>query len=127
MFKKKFSIQLAHVRSVVFMIVAYLSPTVLLAACNSSTQFCNPFNKGTIQELLLAIINIIIYIMSPVIVLMVIYTGFLFVKAQGNAAKLTEARKALLGVLVGAAIVLGAFGIAEAIKSTMQSVTGLQL
>jgi hypothetical protein len=50
---------------------------------------------------------------------MVIYTGFLFVSAKGNPQKLTAARGALTGVLIGALIILGAYAIAQAIQDTV--------
>ena len=57
----------------------------------------------------------------PIIVLAIIYSGFLFVAAQGNSEKLGEAKKALLYTLVGAAILLGSLAIAELIKNTVLS------
>jgi hypothetical protein len=58
----------------------------------------------------------------PVITFAIIYTGFLFISAKGNKEKLTEAKKAMGGVLIGAAIILGAFVIAEAIGGTVKEI-----
>jgi len=56
------------------------------------------------------------------VALAVIYSGFLFVFARGNSEKLGKAKDALLYTLIGAAILLGSWAIAEMIQAT---VTGL--
>ncbi len=63
--------------------------------------------------------KIVLPIGVVVIVFMVIYTGYKFVMAKGNMTKVTEARRMLLYVLIGSAILLGSIVIAEAIKTTV--------
>ena len=58
----------------------------------------------------------------PVVVLAIIYTGFLFVQAQGNKSKLDKAKNSLTNTLIGAALLLGAFVIAEAIGTTVEDI-----
>ena len=58
----------------------------------------------------------------PVVALAVIYCGFLFVEARGNSEKLTKAKDALLYTLIGAAILLGSWAIAEMIRATITSI-----
>ncbi|MBP9749680.1 MAG: hypothetical protein KBD21_03040 [Candidatus Pacebacteria bacterium] len=77
--------------------------------------------EGDISKLLITILNATIYILFPFIVLMIVYTGFLFVTAQGNATKITQAREALVWTVVGALVVLGAKAIALAIEATVDS------
>ncbi len=84
-------------------------------------QFENPLQSDTLEEFLLAILNVVVYIMYPIIVLMIVYTGFLFVAAQGNPTKLQEARRALIWTVIGALVVLGSKALALAIKGTIQS------
>jgi hypothetical protein len=79
----------------------------------------NPITASSLQSLLYSILSIIVQIAIPVLVVMVIYTGFLFVSAKGNPQKLTAARGALTGVLIGALIILGAYAIAQAIQDTV--------
>ncbi len=55
---------------------------------------------------------------------MLLYSGFLFVLARGNAEKLGEAKKALMYTLIGAAIVLGAKGLATIIENTVVNLAG---
>ncbi len=76
----------------------------------------------TIPKFIVAIIEIVLIIAVPIIVLAVIYVGFLFVKAQGKPEEITKAKKALLYTLIGAALVLGAFVIANAIGKTVDEI-----
>jgi hypothetical protein len=49
------------------------------------------------------------------------YAGFLFVKARGNEKDLQTAKDALLYALIGGAILLGAYVIAQAIQGTIDA------
>lgn len=81
----------------------------------------NPLSgTDSIQGFLLNVLDAVVYIMIPVIVVMMIYAGFLFVTARGNSEKLGQAKNALLYTVIGAAIVLGAKGFALAIESTIK-------
>ena len=71
------------------------------------------------MEFLKEILKAVIKIGIPLIVLAIIYSGFLFVTAMGNPEKLTKAKDALLWSLVGAAVLLGAWAIAELIVTTI--------
>lgn len=63
--------------------------------------------------------NIVLPIGVVIVVFFVIYSGFLFVTAQGNIKKIEDARKTFLWVVVGAAILLGSVVIASAIQNTV--------
>ena len=63
--------------------------------------------------------NIVLPLGVVIVVFFVIYSGFLFVTAQGNADKLQDARQTFLWVVVGAAILLGSVVIAKAIQTTI--------
>src|SRR3989338_757030 len=68
----------------------------------------NPLKFSTIDQLITAIMGIVVQIMIPVITVMIIYTGFLF-------------------VIIGAAIMLGAFVIKTAITGTVEELKGQSL
>jgi hypothetical protein len=72
---------------------------------------------GLIQTILTGVLKIGI----PIVALAIIYCGFLFVAARGNEKKLTEAKDALLYTIIGAAILLGSWAIAQMISSTVLS------
>ena len=84
--------------------------------------FQNPLKDNTIQEFLVRFLEIVIQIAFPFIVLAVMYTGFLFVKAQGNPEELKTAKQAFLWTVVGALLILGALAVSELIKATVGEV-----
>jgi hypothetical protein len=84
----------------------------------------NPISINDIAEFLKKLIDLAIMIGIPIAVLFIIYTGFLFVSAQGRPEKLRDARRALLAVVIGVAILLGAWVIATAIKGTIDAIRG---
>ncbi len=84
----------------------------------------NPLGAGTSLPVLLKdILQLIVQIGTVVIVLMLVYVGFLFVTARGNESKITAAREALLWTVVGALILLGAQAISLGIQSTVQALS----
>ena len=85
-------------------------------------EFENPIRPGTLQQLLLSILDIAVYILFPIVVLMIVYTGYLFVSAQGNPTKIETARKALIWTVIGALIILGARALALGIQATVNSI-----
>lgn len=92
---------------------------------NSSVTLINPLNSGTSLESFLGnIMDFIIRIGSVVVILMIVYVGYLFVIARGNESKITEARKALLWTVIGALVLLGAKAISSGILATVQSLGG---
>jgi hypothetical protein len=89
------------------------------------TTLVNPLGEGaTLDGLLLKIIDLFILLGSSIIVIMIIYIGFLFVAAQGNPEKISSARMMLLWTFIGGLILLGAKGIAIGIKATVTAITG---
>lgn len=87
----------------------------------------NPLGTTDIWTLMLDILDFIIQIGAIIIVFMMVYVGFLFVTAQGDTAKLTTARQALLWTVIGALILLGAeaitIGICETAKALSEGST----
>lgn len=92
---------------------------------NIKTTINNPLGENgpqNIMDFIKLIVKYVMYIGIPIIALAIIYTGFLFVAAQGNSEKLTKAKNALLYTLIGGALLLGAFVIAHAIGSTVDEI-----
>ncbi|HEU4677241.1 MAG TPA: pilin [Candidatus Paceibacterota bacterium] len=82
---------------------------------------CNPLHATSISELIANIIDVILVFATPLIVLMIMYAGFLFVTARGNEGQVESAKKALLWSVVGGVIVLGARIISTVIEGTITS------
>ncbi len=75
---------------------------------------------GGIAELVKAIIdNIVMPLGVSVAALAIIYSGFLYIKAQGNPGEIGKAHEALKWTLVGTAVLLGAWVIAQLIGGTI--------
>jgi hypothetical protein len=87
---------------------------------NINITLQNPLSgTNTLDGFLGKILDAVVLLLTPVVVIMMLYSGFLFVVARGNSEKLGEAKKALMYTLIGAAIVLGAKGFSTVIQNTI--------
>lgn len=78
----------------------------------------NPLNNiNGVEDLLVAILEVLIIIAVPIIVIFIILAGFKYVTARGNAQQIQEASRALTYAIIGAVLVVGALAIAEIIKN----------
>ena len=89
---------------------------------SGSNKLENPLQFETISEFLKAMLGALEIIATPIVVLMLVYSGFLFVSAQGNPEKLVTARKAIMWTIIGAVVVLGASVLASAIEGTVDNI-----
>lgn len=71
-------------------------------------KFENPLVTDSITELLYALLRIIMVIAVPIVVFFIIYAGFLYVTARGNAEQLQTATRALTYAIIGGLIMVGA-------------------
>jgi len=83
----------------------------------------NPTTAGDdIMSVLYALLsNVVMPIAAVAVVIWIIWAGFSYLTAQGNPAKIEIAHKRLLWSLIGAGILLGAAGISEVVKRTIES------
>lgn len=86
-------------------------------------ELLNPL-KGvtTIHGLLEQVISAMILFVSPIIVIMLIYSGFLYVQSGaegGEAESIKKAHTTLKYTIIGAAVILGAKGILLLVQSTL--------
>ena len=91
------------------------------APSNISIRIENPFRTGnTLFDLAQTVVNTIILPIGGVLaVLAFIYSGFLYVTAQGSQTKIDTAHKALLYTSIGTAVLLGSWMLANVIKATI--------
>ena len=83
-------------------------------------RIVNPIPKVTsVPGLIKTILEGLLKIGIPVVALAIVYCGFLFVQARGKPEAITKAKDALLYTLIGAAILLGSWAIAEMISATV--------
>ena len=91
-----------------------LVPSVVFAA-----QLYNPIGTTDLSTFLANLLKLVAQIAFPIIVLFLVYVGFLFVSSQGNPEKLKEAKTYFFWAIVGALIVLGAEALSLAIRATV--------
>jgi Type IV secretion system pilin len=132
----KNKVKLGNILFTIILTVAFVSPFLVLAQgggqiplptggggqvppCLTSGKICNPIKTGTINEVIKVILQGIIKVGIPVIALAIIYCGFLFVSAQGKPESIKKAKDALMYTLIGAAILLGSWAIAQLISETV--------
>lgn len=95
---------------------------ITIVPCETSGKICNPLGTDTtLPELIQKILEGVLKIGIPLVVLAIIYCGFLFVSAQGKPEELGKAKDALLYTIIGAGILLGSWAIAEMISATIKS------
>lgn len=79
----------------------------------------NPIKITTLDGFIKGLLDIVLTIGVPIVVFFIIYSGFLFVKARGNPGELTKAKETLTYTLIGAAILLGSWVLANAVAGTI--------
>jgi uncharacterized Tic20 family protein len=107
--------------SVAFLCVGTVSllPTWTQAGLNVTLN--NPLQVPSLEALIVAILNIFVTLMIPIIVFFIILAGFRYVTAQGNAGKIEEATTTLMYAIIGGVLVLAAVAIAEIIRNTVDA------
>ena len=83
----------------------------------------NPIIYSTFPAFVEGVTNAAVQVLMPFVVLAFIYSGFLFVKAQGKDTELKKAKDAILWSVVGALILFGAWGFAKIIGTTVKTFT----
>ena len=108
---------------ITLMSFAFLTPLFALYAednCDTASgKICSPINVSTINEFIRVFLEGVLKVGIPIVALAVVYCGFLFVKARGKPEEITKAKDALLYTLIGAAILLGSWAIAQLISNTV--------
>jgi len=83
----------------------------------------NPLsNISSIPAFFLAIIDILMIFAVPFIVFFIIYAGFLYVTARGNAETIKKAHNALLYALIGGLLILGSRTLLTIIENTVTQI-----
>jgi TRAP-type C4-dicarboxylate transport system permease small subunit len=78
---------------------------------------------NSLEDLLLALLNVLIVIAIPIVVLFIIYAGFMYVTARGNAEQTQQATRTLTYAIVGGVMIIGAVAISEILANVVDSFT----
>ncbi len=76
----------------------------------------------SLEGLLLKLFEIVLYVGVPLVAFFLIWSGFMFVSAQGNPEKIETAKSRLVWTIIGAVLLLGAWTISQAIKGTIEDI-----
>lgn len=106
----------------VFFSIAFLGAT--LPAVVFGQSFNNPLKSdlSSVAGFTEAFLKAVVYILFPIAVVFVVYSGFLFVVAQGNPEGLKKAKTNFLWTIIGVALLLGAVALAALIKGTIDPI-----
>lgn len=110
---------------IVLLAVIFLLPKDLLAQSNSVTGVNDLANAGVnlgqtdLKQVIANIINIILAFLGTLAVLLFLYAGWLWMTANGEAAKIEKAKKIMIDTAIGLAITLSAYAIASFILKAL--------
>ena len=96
-----------------------LTSTFLLVPSFAFAALNNPIQTTDIYQFLQTLLRLVAQIGFPVIVLFLVYVGFLFVAAQGKPDAIKEAREYFFWAVVGGLLILGAYALSKAIEGTV--------
>jgi len=99
-----------------------LVPHVALGA-----TFVNPLATSFIAEIVRGFILAVIYVGTPALVVAIVWTGFLFVLAQGNPEGLTKAKEMGVRVLLGGMLLLSLWAIVRLVGNTLAGLSSAAL
>jgi hypothetical protein len=95
-----------------------------VSIANADTSLQNPLNFSDIQSFVAGALKALVAIALPVIVLFIVVSGFMFIAARGNQDALRRAKDNFMWVIIGAALILGAWTLATLIGGTVSQVVG---
>ena len=95
---------------------------------NNAVTLNNPLGaqNQSLMDLIATLLILVARIGAVICVFFIIYSGFLFIKAQGNEGELTKAKSIFMWSIIGTAVLLGASVIAQVITGTVYSVLGIR-
>lgn len=93
----------------------------MISVLAQGAQLQNPIKFDSFDDLLLAIIDSIIILSIPLVVLVLVWTGFKFVSESSSPEKLNANKNRLIWIFVGLFLLLSAKGVIEIIKNTVES------
>ncbi len=111
-------------------ILAYSVPAIvlsLLAVDVALAQLENPLRGGgvgSLSDFVSKALKVMVMVALPIISLFIVYSGFLFVFAQGNQEQLSKAKTNFVYVVIGSILILGAWVFASLIGGTISELTG---
>lgn len=108
----------------VFGAILIFSTTLIsrVSAGGFNFEIKNPTPSYTsIEQVIEAILGVVVVIATPIVVFFIIYAGFLYVTARGNAQQVEQATRQLTYAIIGAILILGAVALSGIIKQLISA------
>lgn len=103
--------------------VAILIIAIALPAF-AQTKLENPLKVPDLNKFVEGVLRAIVIIALPVITVFIVYAGFKYISARGNPGEITKAHENFKWVVIGAALILGAWVLATLIGGTVSQLLG---
>jgi uncharacterized membrane protein len=125
---KKFILPLAII-AVLFAMAISVSPAMaqgLEGALESlgTLQSESGLPEGDLYQTVGGIINIILGLIGLILVVLIIYAGFLWMTAQGDSKKVDQAKDIIKNAIIGILVTLLAYGIAQFVLTALTESLG---
>ena len=105
--------------NVIALLFCFFAPLIVRASESDGFVFKNPISKGDdIYVLIKSLLDVVVKVGTYIVIVMVIYSGFLFVKAQGNESAISEAKNTFLWTVIGGVVLIGASVLAGVVCNT---------
>ena len=92
------------------------------AHATSHVKLENPLAVEGVADFVALVLKVLVMVALPIISFFIVYSGFLFLTAQGKPENLSKAKENLVYVLIGATLILGAWVIATLIGGTVSQI-----
>ena len=99
-------------------------PVFAQTGCNGQNCLENPLKFPTLEKFIEGFLQAVIMIALPIIVAFMVYAGFKYIFARGNAGKITDAHKNFSYVIIGTILILGAWVLSTLIGATVRQLLG---
>ena len=114
------------IASLLSLIICFgLFAQIALAQTSFGLNYASASDLGTrnLKETVFSIINIILGFLGIVAIVIILYAGLTWMTAAGNEEKVTKARSTLIAGIIGLAIVLASWALAQFILSSLMKAT----
>lgn len=98
-------------------------PTKTISSTTGSITLVN-LGKNTPTAVALDLINLALSLLAGLCVVLLLYAGFLWLWARGNADEVKKAKDIIVGTIIGLVIVLASLGITTYVFTAIVDITG---
>ena len=116
---KKVIIAVALFALVAMPCIALAQPNLGLNEFGSQTQL----GTKPLTETIASIINVAMGLLGMVVVILILAGGFMWMTAAGSEEKITKAKSLIFGGIIGLAIILSAYAVAQFVVGSLLSAT----